>query len=73
MNAAEDDHLGLDLRPFSGELEAVADEVRDLEDLRSLIVVGENDRVSLAFQLANRDHAPGDLAAPLRVVRGISE
>jgi hypothetical protein len=53
------------------ELERVADEVGHLEDLRSLVVVGEDDRVLLDLELPDLFDESFDLAAALLVVDGL--
>ena len=49
-NAAEGDHLGVGLRRLARQIEAVADEVREVLDLRLLVIMREDHRVALAFQ-----------------------
>ena len=62
VHAAEDDHIAGGLLPLAGQLQRVADEVRNLEDFRALIVVGEDDGVPLALE--GRDSA-NDVGEPL--------
>jgi len=50
VNAAEDDHLGLGGGRLLRELQRVAHEIRDVLDLRVLVVVGEDHRVQLLAQ-----------------------
>ena len=76
VDAAEDDGGLRDLLPDDGEAERVADVVRDLLDLRELVVVGEDDRVLLLREGADLLLERGDLAgrqvaAGLRVRDGI--
>ena len=51
VDAGQHDHLGIDLHGFAGERQAVADDVgHAVEDLRRLVVVGEDDGVALALE-----------------------
>ena len=50
MDAGEDDDLGLGGLRLLRELEAVADEVGQVLDLRILVVVSQDDRIQLALQ-----------------------
>ena len=45
--------LGVDLLALARQLERVADEVGDLEDLRPLVVVRQDDGVALALERAD--------------------
>ena len=55
MHAGKHDDIGIALPRHAGEREAVADKVGDaVEDLRRLVVVGEDDGVALAFQPQDR-------------------
>ena len=53
VDTAEHDGLRLGLRGFAAQSERVADEVRDVLDLRALVVVREDDRVPALCQCAN--------------------
>src|SRR5215470_10966865 len=68
MNTTEDDDVGIDGLALARQLERVADEVRDFEDLRPLIVVGENHRVALALEGSD---ACRHLGQPRALVRGV--
>ena len=50
MDAAEYDHLRARLRRLLRELERIAHEIREVLDLRVLVVVGEDHRVELAAE-----------------------
>ena len=75
VDAGQDDHVGVGLRALLGERQRVAGDVGDaVEDLRRLVVVGEDDGVALPLQLADRVdvrgvdrplHVRDDLANPL--------
>ena len=55
MDAGEHDHVGLAARRLARQRQAVADDVGDsVEDVRRLVVVGEDDRVFRALQLEDR-------------------
>ena len=49
-DAAEGDHLGVGRRRLARQIEAVADEVREVLDFRLLVIMGEDDGVALALQ-----------------------
>ncbi len=47
---------------------AIADEIGDLEDLRTLVVVSENDRVFAPFQLLDLDDERRDPTATVQII-----
>ena len=49
-HAAKGDHLGVGRRRLARQIEAVADEIREVLDLRLLVIMGEDHRVALALQ-----------------------
>ena len=54
VHAAEVDDVGvLDLRRHQRQLERVADEIGDLQDLRPVVVVRDDHRVALLLQRAD--------------------
>ena len=54
VNAREfDDVSVLDIRRHQGQFERVPDEVRDFQDLRSIVVVGDDHRVALLLERAD--------------------
>ena len=62
VDAAEGDHVALDLLRGLRELERIADEVREILDLGFLVVVGEDHRVALALHARDRGlEIDGDL------------
>ena len=63
VHAAERDDLGFGARAFAREAERVAHEVGDVLDLGPLVVVGEDDGVARACELA-------DLGLERRDLRG---
>ena len=54
MDAAEDDHLGLDCGRLLAQFQGIADEIGRVLDLAQLIVVGDDDRVPLFFEAGDR-------------------
>ena len=56
IDAAEDDHVCLDLRGLARQLQRVAGEVGNVLHLRPLVVVREDDGVALRLQRANLRH-----------------
>jgi hypothetical protein len=55
MDAGEDDDVGVDLRRLARQGEGVADDVRNaVIDLRRLVVVRQDDRVTLFLQPVDR-------------------
>ena len=73
MHAAEDDRPGRDARRLTRELEGVADEVGDLEDLRPLVVVRQDDGVALPLERLHLGDRAGERLAPGGRVTGIAE
>src|SRR6185503_11619258 len=73
MDAAEDDQVGAGGGRLSRQAQRVADEIRDVLHLGHLVVVGEDDRVALASELANLGAHAGDVArhCPRAVVRAV--
>ena len=60
-NAAEGDHLGIGRRRLARQIEAVADEIREVLDFRLLVIMREDHGVALALQpldLAEQVEAP---------------
>ena len=54
VHAGEHDHVGLgDLRGHQRQLQRIADEVRHLEDFRTIVIVRDDDGVALFLQMAN--------------------
>ena len=49
-DAAEGDHLGVGRRRLARQIEAVADEIGEVLDLRLLVIMGEDHGVALALQ-----------------------
>ena len=49
-DAAKGDHVGVGLGRLARQIEAVADEIREVLDLRLLVIMGEDHRVALALQ-----------------------
>ena len=49
-NAAERDHVGVGRRRLARQIEAVADEIGEVLDLRLLVIMGEDHRVALALE-----------------------
>ncbi len=49
-DAAKGDHVGVGLRRLARQIEAVADEIGEVLDLRLLVIMGEDHRVALALQ-----------------------
>ena len=49
-HAAEGDHVGVGRGRLARQIEAVADEIREVLDFRLLIIMREDDRVALALQ-----------------------
>ena len=64
MHAAKHDGTGGGLGSFAREAERVADEIRDILDFGSLVVVGEHDRVASASKLADFRLQIVDLGLP---------
>src|SRR5258708_39454990 len=61
MHAGEDDDFGVDLHRLARQRQAVADDVGDaVEDLRRLVVVGEDDGVARALQLEDGVDVAGE-------------
>ena len=60
MHAAEDDRLRVGLGRFAGQPERVADEIGDVLDFGALVVVRENDGVTLASQFLDLALELGD-------------
>jgi hypothetical protein len=56
MDAGEYDNVSFGIRCLPGEPERVSDIVRQVLDLRLLIVVGEENSVLLAFQATDLSH-----------------
>ncbi|MNZ68811.1 hypothetical protein D3C78_870870 [compost metagenome] len=57
MHAGENDHIRFHFHRLAGKGKAVADDIGDaVEDFRCLVIMGEDDRVSLALQLEDRIH-----------------
>ena len=50
MIPAERDHVGIGRRRFPRQVEAVADEIGEVLDLRLLVIMGEDDRVALLLE-----------------------
>ena len=49
-HAAEGDDVGVGRRGLARQIEAVADEIGEVLDLRLLVIMGEDDRVALLLQ-----------------------
>src|SRR5581483_6060627 len=73
VHAAEDDHVGVDPRRLAGELERVADEVGHLEELRTLVVVREDDGVPLPLERRDLGDRVGDRGAAGGRIRRVAE
>ncbi len=73
MDAAEDDRLGIHACRLAGELERVADEVGHLEELRTLVVVGQDHRVTGALERVDLAHQVGESRAPVGGVGDVAE
>ncbi len=55
VDAGEDDDVGLHIHGFTGQPEAVADDVSNsVENLRRLIIVRQNDRIASSLQSHDR-------------------
>jgi len=50
---AKDDHLGVQMRGCSAQLQGIAHQVRNILNLRNLVVVGQDDRLTLLLQRKN--------------------
>ena len=60
MHAGEHDHIGVGARRLARQRQAVADDIGDgVEDVGSLIVVRQDDRVAFLLQLENRRDVVG--------------
>ena len=73
VDAAEDDHVGVDGCRLARQLERVADEVRHLEDLGTLVVVREHHGTTLLLELADLARQSGKLGASRAVITLVAQ
>ena len=66
-HAAKGDHVGVGRRRLARQIEAVADEIREVLDFRLLVIMGEDDRVALALQPLDL----GEQVEALQTVRSV--
>ena len=69
MDAAKHDDLGVaDLAGLARQLQRIADEIGDLEDLRALVIVGQDHRFALRLEPVDFRDCRGIAIARLAIV-----